>query len=333
MKLLVIYGTRPEYLKLKNIIEQHDNCKTLHVRQHTDIINFKSSDFNIIIPESDSNRLDFIFQSIFSNIGSIIENFDAILIQGDTATVAACALAAFHHKKTIIHLEAGLRTYDLDNPYPEEGYRQIVSRLANIHLCPTKLSAENLIKENISSDKIYIVGNTSLDNLITIKDNCSYGDSVLITLHRNENVKIIDKWFEAFKNISEKFQNIDFIFPCHPNPRIKYNTHLLGSKIKVIPALEHNLLISILKDCKFIITDSGGLQEESSFLGKKCIVCRKTTERPEGIYSGHSTLCEDPKFLEKQVDKIINNFIIKTKCPYGDGQSSSKIVNDILNKL
>ena len=148
MKILAIYGTRPEYLKIKPIIEKSKGTiKTCFIKQHTNIIDFGKSDFSIEIENTCKNRLNSIFSQIFLKTETYFSEFDCILIQGDTATVAASALVAYHLKKKIIYLESGLRTYDLKNPYPEEGYRQMVSRIADINLCPTKLSAKNLKKE------------------------------------------------------------------------------------------------------------------------------------------------------------------------------------------
>jgi UDP-N-acetylglucosamine 2-epimerase (non-hydrolysing) len=331
MKILAIFGTRPEFLKIKPVITASNNqIKTLFVKQHTDIIDFGDNDFSVDIENNCLNRLNSIFEQIFKKTESIISQFDAILIQGDTATVAATAMVAYHLKKKIIYLESGLRTYDLENPFPEEGYRQIVSRIADINLCPTKLSAKNLKKERIKG-QIHIVGNTSLDNLIKYKNNSSYSNKILITLHRNENLPIIKDWLSEIDKIAEKNKGIEFIYPIHPNPIIK--TEANNCKyIKKIDPLQHSELICILKDCKFVITDSGGIQEEACFFNKKIIVCRKTTERPEGIYSGHIYLCQKPEDLQYHFLKINNNFLISKKCPYGNGKSAKKILTILSNE-
>lgn len=331
MKILAIFGTRPEFLKIKPLIQASKNkIKTLFIKQHTDIINFGNHDYEIEIKNTCYNRLNSIFEQIFKNSEEIISQFDYILIQGDTATVAATALVAYHLKKKIIYLESGLRTYDLENPFPEEGYRQMVSRIADINLCPTKLSAKNLKKEKVKG-AIYITGNTSLDNLIEYKNNTSYQNKILITLHRNENLPIIKFWLSEIDKIAEKYKDIEFIFPVHPNPKIKAEAENC-KYIKKIDPLQHNELLNILKDCKFVITDSGGIQEEACFLNKKIIVCRKTTERPEGVYSGHIYICEKPESLKHHFLKINNDFLISKKCPYGNGKSSEKILKILSNE-
>jgi UDP-N-acetylglucosamine 2-epimerase (non-hydrolysing) len=327
--ILVIYGTRPEFLKVKPILNNRNslNIKSIHIKQHSDIIDFGNPDFILKLETLCENRLDNIFSEIILKLSHFIKDFDAILVQGDTATVAASALCAFNNKKKIIYLESGLRSFDFKNPYPEEGYRQMVSRIADINLCPTELSKLNLQNENIKSS-IYVVGNTCLDNLINIKNNTNYLDKVLITLHRNENLHIIDEWLNQIDRIASIYKDIEFIFPCHPNPKILKASENL-KYIKVIKPLEHINLINTLKDCKLVISDSGGIQEEASFLNKKIIVCRKTTERPEGIETGHITLCKNPVDLYDIFNTIISDFKILKDCPYGDGLSSLRII-DIL---
>jgi len=324
MKILAIYGTRPEYLKLKPVVDKSkDAIKTCFIKQHTDIINFGKSDYTIDIDNICGNRLNSIFSQIFSKAEKYINEFEAVLIQGDTATVFASAMVAYHLRKKIIYLESGLRTYDLENPYPEEGYRQMISRIADINLCPTKLSAANLKKEKVKGE-IYIVGNTSLDNLIEFKKTTAYSNKVLVTLHRNENLNIINEWLFEIDEFASKNKELEFIFPVHPNPIIVEASKKLKS-IKICEPLQHNQLIDILKNVKFAITDSGGIQEEASFLNKRTIVCRKTTERPEGIKSGHLILCQKPKYFN-EIAKEVNSFYkINKKCPYGDGKSSDKI--------
>jgi UDP-N-acetylglucosamine 2-epimerase len=256
------------------------------------------------------------------------QNYDYVLVQGDTGSALGCALASYNRKIKLIHLEAGLRTYDLENPYPEEAYRQIISRISDINFCPTNLSFENLISEKVTG-KIFVVGNTVLDNIVDLKDKTNYGNDVLITLHRRENHDIMNKWFESLNKITEKYKELNFILPIHPNPNVQKYRHILNKNIKVVDPLTHNDLLNILVGCRFVITDSGGIQEEATFLNKKSIVCRKTTERPEGINTGHIILCDNPSDLILYVDNIVKDYNINTECPYGDGHSSEKILNII----
>ena len=322
MKILAIYGTRPEFLKIKPILAENKEIKSLFIKQHTDIINFGNYDYSLEIENSCQNRLNSIFEQIFLKAETIINQFDSIIVQGDTATVAATALLAYHLKKKIIYIEAGLRTYDLENPYPEEGYRQIVSRISDLNFCPTEVSQKNLKKE-LTKGESYIVGNTSLDNIKDVKT--SYKNQILITLHRNENLNTIDEWLKQLDKIASKNKNIEFLFPAHPNPKITEATKKV-KHIKVCKPLQHHELIDYLKDCLFVITDSGGIQEEACFLNKKIIVCRKTTERPEGIKTGHVKLCKKPTSLKNIFNKVYNQYQILKDCPYGDGSSAKKIV-------
>lgn len=330
MKILICYGTRPEYIKIKPLLKESSKYDTLFITQHKDTIKDHNPSYIIEIKEDfNRNRLNSIFAQIFEKSEEILKNYSHILIQGDTATVAAISISAFNLKKQVIHLEAGLRSFDLENPYPEEAYRQIVSRITSINLCPTKLSKQNLINEKVNG-KIYVVGNTVLDNILHLKKETNYLDKVLITLHRNENLPIIKDWFNEIEKLAKKFQNIEFILPIHPNPIIKEAAKIF-KYVKIIDPLNHEDLLQILKDSKCIISDSGGIQEEGSLLNKKIIVCRKTTERPEGIESGHLKLCNSPEKLNKIFEKIIKNYKINCACPYGNGSSARKIAK-ILKK-
>ena len=329
MKILICLGTRPEWLKIKPIVEKLNvsDYKLLFTGQHLDLLtdidfNYK---FNI---DTGKNRLDDIISTCLLQFPE--DDFDYVLVQGDTASAFACAIAGFNRKIKIIHLESGLRTYDQLNPYPEESYRQMISRISDINFCPTELSKENLINEKVSGIN-YVVGNTVLDNLLNYKEKTYYGNDVLVTLHRRENHEIMDKWFESLNKVCEENQDLNFILPIHPNPNVQKYKELLNKKIKVVDPMSHNELIETLIGCKFVITDSGGIQEESSFLNKKSIVCRKTTERPEGITTGHLLLCGNPEDLPTFVYNLNKDFYINNGCPYGDGNSSIKILNILKN--
>lgn len=324
--ILVCFGTRPEYLKVKSVIKElGNNCQVLFTGQHPDLLKEIKCDHNIKINEISNNRLDNILLNCMSNFPD--GDFDGVIVQGDTASAFGCALAAFHRKIKIYYVEAGLRSYDLENPYPEEAYRQMITRIADINFAPTKLSAKNLLNEKISGD-IHVVGNTVLDNLIDLKKNIKYGNKILITLHRNENLELIPKWFTELNTLAVENPDLEFILPIHPNPKIQQHKYLL-TNINVIDPLSHDKLIQHIQDCKFIISDSGGLQEEGSFFNKKVIVCRKTTERPEGLKTGHLKLCMSPNDLKDIFYDFLQNYKINKKCPYGDGTSSKKIKNII----
>lgn len=320
--MLICFGTRPEYIKIKSLIANMQNIKTCFTGQHVDLLKNVNVDYKINIDNDEcENRLNNIICEIMKH-SEIFNNIEYVMVQGDTTTACAIALSAFNHKKKVIHLEAGLRSNNLKDPFPEELNRQILSRIADIHLCPTEGNKNNLLKENIK-ENIYVVGNTGLDNIS--KDNCVYGNHVLITLHRRDNHDNMDKWFEQLEKIATKYEDIEFLIPLHPNPNVQKHKNIF-KKVVVVEPMEHNELIEYIKKCKFVISDSGGLQEECSYLNKKIIVCRKTTERPESVGT-HSVMCESPELLDKIVTNINENYEIDAICPYGDGNSWKYIIN------
>jgi UDP-N-acetylglucosamine 2-epimerase (non-hydrolysing) len=318
--ILLCFGTRPEWLKIKPLIKVLDNYQLLFTGQHPDLLKDLKVDHKITIKDN-PNRLDQLISDCLLQFPK--DNFDSVLVQGDTASAFACAIAAFNRKKKIYYLEAGLRSYNLDHPYPEEGYRQMVARLADVNLCPTELSKQNLIDEKVQGE-CHVVGNTVLDNLLPYKDKCEYTNKVLVTLHRRENHHQMNQWFTEVNNLAKNNPDLEFILPIHPNPNVQKHKHLL-TNINVVEPLSHPELLDILVKCKLVISDSGGLQEEGSFFNKKVIVCRETTERPEAIETGHLYLCPSPLGLESKFEDLINDYYIDSTCPYGDGQSSLKI--------
>lgn len=318
-ELLICFGTRPEWLKVKPLLKEIDNYKLLFTGQHSDLLKDIKVDYRIEIGDK-TNRLDQIISDCLMQFPE--GDFD-VLVHGDTVSAFACALAAFSRKLKIIHLEAGLRSYDLKQPYPEEGYRQMISRIADINFPPTSISAQNLFNEK-TDGMSYVVGNSVLDNLIEYKDQCEYTDKVLVTLHRWENHHWMDEWFKELNEVAKKYSNLEFTIPLHHNPAVRKHKHLL-TDVNIVPALPHNEMLELMSKCKFIISDSGGLQEEGAFLNKKVIVCRDVTERPEGIYTGHLTLCKQPSDLMRVVDEINRNYIIKKDSPYGKGDTAKRV--------
>lgn len=320
MKILICFGTRPEWLKVKPLLKVLDNYQLLFTGQHVDLLKDVSTHYKIKINKN-KNRLDQLISDCLLQFPD--GDFDSILVQGDTASAFACALAAFHRKKKIYYLEAGLRSYDLEHPYPEEGYRQMISRISDVNLCPTALSKGNLLNELASGDS-HVVGNTVLDNLLPYKEKCEYGNKVLVTLHRRENHEHMSEWFKSVDDLAKENSELEFILPLHPSPNVQRHKDLL-KHINVVDPLPHPMLLDILVQCKLVISDSGGLQEEASFFNKKIIVCRQTTERPEGKRSGHLIICKSPQELCRIFYNLEDNYKIEEKCPYGDGESSIKV--------
>ena len=329
MPILLCYGTRPEYIKLKPIIKE---CKarsisyrTLYIGQHCNLEVTEPADHVLSVSYAD-NRLDAIVSSIGAMTDQIFNGISHVIVQGDTATAFTCALAAFHRNKILLHLEAGLRTYDLKRPYPEEAYRQMISRIATINLCPTQRAATNLRNE-----KIYalapVIGNTALDNLRDLS--VTYGDEVLITMHRRENLQHIEAWFKAFENLALAYPELKFILPAHHNPSVTKHVSILR-KVHAVDPLPHDDCLALLARCKLVITDSGGIQEEASFLKKTAIVCRASTERVEGIDT-HAFLCPSPRQLHELFSAKLQYRVVLPS-PYGDGFAASKLLDLLYNE-
>lgn len=329
----IYYGTRPEYIKVyplyKQIKEMGLSVELVKVIQHTDLISTFYCDRSVKLfnNEGYSNRLSSVISSILSD-DSIGVATKLVVVQGDTATAFAVALNAFNRKIPIAHIEAGLRTYDVENPFPEEAYRRFISVVASYHFCVSDSGLQNLDRERIEGKK-YVVGNTVLDSLLEHRDGIAYGNKVLVTLHRRENKEHMRKWFETIEVIAQDKEHLEFILPLHPSPDAQIHKSVF-SAVKVIDPLSHEQMIELLKECKFAITDSGGIQEESSFLKKKSIVCRKKTEREDGL-GVFSVLCQTPQQLKTLVEQLDNDPVVDAECPYGDGHSVIKIV-ELLSK-
>jgi UDP-N-acetylglucosamine 2-epimerase (non-hydrolysing) len=327
--ILLTYGTRPEYIKVKPLIDilklNLIPFKTLFTGQHKDIVTIQA-DYNLEMIDYGGNRLDSVIKNCLSIPNEYFENVTHVLVQGDTTSVLGIALTAYHRRIKIIHLEAGLRTYDMDNPFPEEANRQLVSKIADIHLCPTESNRKNLTNELIGGIKV-VVGNTGLDNLVHLRDKCEYTNKVLVTLHRRENHDKIDEWFTQVDELAKDNPHLEFILPIHPNPNVIKHKDLL-KHVLVINPLKHNELLDLLIKTRLVITDSGGLQEECSFFKKKCLVCRKITERPESVGTS-SFLINEPSNLSNIFYEHIKNYEINNECPFGDGYSSQRIAGFI----
>jgi UDP-N-acetylglucosamine 2-epimerase (non-hydrolysing) len=328
-KILICFGTRPEWLKVKSLVELLDKSQynLLFTGQHPDLLKNINVDFKINMSQS-NNRLDQIISDCMLQFP--IGDFDSVLVQGDTGSAFGCALAAYNRKLKIYYLEAGLRSYNLDHPYPEEAYRQMIARISDVNFCPTELSKQNLLNEK-ANGKCYVVGNTVLDNLINYKSKSEYTNKILVTMHRRENHHWMNQWFIEINRLARENPHLEFILPIHPNPNVQKHKHLLND-VTVINPLTHPELLDILTKCRLVISDSGGLQEEGSFFNKKVIVCRTTTERPEAIETGHLHICKSPNDLKSKFGELIDNYYIDTKCPYGEGNTANLVYKILKNE-
>ena len=269
-------------------------------------------------------------------------------------TVLCGALISFYHKIPVYHVEAGLRSYDIFEPFPEEVMRQMTSRVASIHFAPTEVNRQALLKENIDDEKIHIVGNTVIDALFCLSDeviekSCNFFKDkgitiddklVLITAHRRENHgERIDRILDAIEYLAKEYSDHTFVIPVHPNPNVKNKIHSrLESydNIKLLTPLDYPYLVYLMKHAKLILTDSGGIQEEAPSFSCPTLVMRYETERKEGIEAGVSTLvgADYDKIVKMSSDilsKPMNETRLKAKNPYGDGTASKQIEQIIRN--
>jgi UDP-N-acetylglucosamine 2-epimerase (non-hydrolysing) len=330
MRILVAYGTRPECIKIKPLLKAFDKCsisyKTVKVKQHTTLLDSDVvADQSVEIYEDkycSYNRLDSITKSVLTAF-HIFEDVTHVLVQGDTTAAMSVALAAFHKGLPVMHLEAGLRTYDKDSPFPEEINRRIISSLASIHFCPTKGDKINLIKEGLREDLIYVTGNTVIDNICDIIPPPHSNKEVLITMHRRENHKGIEEWFSAIESLAAQYPEYEFIFPMHPNPNIQKHKKLFNA-VNVCSPLEYKEMRVRLAACSCVISDSGGIQEECNYFKKICYVCRTSTERacPTNV------MCKSPSALKKSFVPS-RTFSTNDECSFGDGHAAEKIAKII----
>ena len=325
--ILITYGTRPEYIKIKPLInemlKQNVPFKTLFTGQHKDLVIDKAT-YNVYMVNNTNNRLDNIINNCTMLPDEWFNDIKYILVQGDTTSVLGLSLSAFNRKIKVIHLEAGLRTYDNNNPYPEELNRSCISKIATIHFCPTSINYDNLKREHVFGN-INIVGNTSIDAILPYKDKVTTGGGCLITLHRRENQSSMTQWLLALNQLAIKHHPMVFTFIAHPNFKIDNQQDI--KNLYVITAVPHDKMLDLLVKTDIIISDSGGIQEESSFLHKPVIVCRKETERQEAIGTT-SFMCSEPEYLP-EVFEFVQSTKLKPfheKCPFGDGHAAEKIV-------
>lgn len=322
--ILLSYGTRPEWIKIQPVLEKLTiPHKVVFTGQHEDIAVGKY-DERLHFPECE-NRLDSAFAAVAAS-KNIFDDVNYVLVQGDTASALAMAMGAYHRRIKVIHLEAGLRSYNLDHPYPEEFYRKTITSIAYGHICPTIYNAKNIEKERgHGSDKdlqVFVTGNTVCDNLTDLTP--EYGSEILITLHRRENHARLEEWFVALDALAATNPDLTFTLPLHPNPNVQKHKDVLKS-VNVVEPMPYEEFITRLSKCKFVISDSGGIQEESSFLRKKCIVCREHTERAEGL-GAFARLCGSPEGLPFAFESVNRDYEVgELACPYGDGEASGRV--------
>lgn len=352
--ILTIIGTRPEVIKLAPVLWALNQNKNFRSRvcithQHTNLLDPFLSHLNISVDHELNNPTQerSLCQSM-SDILKKLENIladakpDVVLVQGDTTTAFAGALAAYYACIPVGHVEAGLRTRNLYSPWPEEGHRCLVDQLSTYFFAPTLQTLNNLISEGIHSDKVWVVGNTSIDaiRLVSKSDILNKNSSqqtVVVTVHRRENHgQPLKEICAALKHIAQMYSDLHIKFLLHPNPAIQGPINQILSKItniELVQPLDHMSFVRLLNECTFIISDSGGIQEEAPFLGKPVLIPRDTTERPEGIQAGTAMLVGTNKdSIISACQELLENpakldSMSKVHYPYGDGYAAERIVN------
>jgi len=334
----IVFGTRPEYLKVKPLFSAFQREAILfyiiQVNQHVDLLIEERNEPNFIylsLPDDTStSRLNMLASTIPKLVESTLKKCSSIIVQGDTATVFFTGVSAFHLKLPIYHLEAGLRTYDLNNPYPEEAYRSMLSRIATYHLCPDSEAKTALSRENVTKE-IHVVGNTILDLVRSYNFTPQIGTTVLITVHRRENWDSMEQIVKSIAELAKQRPDLQFKWIQHMNPCLqKIVTETFTSEgwpdsIQVSAALDHKELCKIITESYCIITDSGGIQEEASFLGKTCFVLRKKTER-SSIPAEYIHLIQRSEDLLTEFQK--KTIVLLSSCKvYGDGFATDRIID------
>ncbi len=365
IKVMTVFGTRPEAIKmapLVKVLEKRENIKSIVcvTAQHRQMLD-QVLEFFEITPDYDLNimksgqTLSDITSRVMKGIEETIKEAkpDIVLVHGDTSTTFAGALGAFYCQTKVGHVEAGLRTYDKYSPFPEEMNRVLTTHLADIYFAPTNNNKDNLLKENVNPDLIYITGNTVIDAIkTTVSDNFEFSDEtlknidyenkrvILVTAHRRENLgKPLENICRAVLAVAEEFSDVEVVYPVHLNPAVRNTAfEILGNheRIHLIDPLDVTELHNLMNKAYLVMTDSGGLQEEAPSLGKPVLVLRNETERPEAVEAGTVKIAGVDENVIKNLafsllsDKNEYEKMSKAANPYGDGLASERIADAIL---
>ena len=373
VKILAVFGTRPEAIKMAPVICALDDsfdvkiCVTAQHRQMLDQVLelFEiTPDYDLDIMQPGQDLFD-ITSNVLLGVKKVlqIEEPDVVLVHGDTTTSMATAMAAFYLKIPVGHVEAGLRTYDINSPFPEELNRQITSRIATLHFAPTKISRQNLLDEKVPDSQIYVTGNTVIDALLSMVEKArivDFSDTlskrmpflkqeksgmpriILVTGHRRENFGLgFEEICHALSVVANENPDIHIIYPVHLNPNVREPVNRILSNLNnvhLIEPMEYLTFIKLMDLSYLILTDSGGIQEEAPSLGKPVLVMRDTTERPEAVESGTVKLVGTNKNdIVKMVNRLLtdSNFYMqmsKAHNPYGDGKAGGIICDILVNR-
>lgn len=355
-KIMLAFGTRPEAIKMCPLVKELQKDKNLKIvvcvsGQHRDMVNSVlktfsvSPDYNLDIMKENQTLFD-ITANVLEKIQCVLkkEKPDLVVVHGDTSTAFTTALASFYMKIPVAHVEAGLRTYNAFNPYPEEFNRRSISVIAEYHFAPTDEARKNLLKEGISCKKIYVTGNTVIDSfrytvsenywheLMDWVENCRF---IMVTAHRRENVgERMRGMFRAIRRVADINPDIKVIYPIHMNPRIRALGEIEFAnckRIRLVDPLDVRDFHNLLSRCYAVVTDSGGIQEEAAYLGKPVLVMRDETERMEGVGSGNILLVgTEEEGIFKSFCRLLTDDELYKKMSipstvYGDGRASERI--------
>jgi UDP-N-acetylglucosamine 2-epimerase (non-hydrolysing) len=361
-RILLVIGTRPETIKMAPVyhaLKQEAWCETVvcSTGQHRHLLDQMTAffevqtdlDLEVMAPGQD---LFDVTSQVLLKMRGVLQDVkpDLLLVQGDTTTVMASAMAAFYSGIPVGHVEAGLRTWNMANPFPEEFNRIATDAISTIHFAPTALAKETLLKNQVSEDSIHVTGNTVIDALsytlnklegdpFAALDLSSMGRVILLTTHRRESFgEPMRRVFNAVKKITNAYPDVHFVYPAHPNPCVQeaIAEHLQGTqRVSILEPQPYPEFVKLLRDCHMVLTDSGGVQEEAPSLGKPVLVLRETTERPEGISAGTAMLVgTDPERIVAETARLLDDEaaygqMAQAVTPYGDGQSTQRIVKAI----
>lgn len=367
MKVLSVFGTRPEAIKMAPLVKKLKETDGIEsvlcvTAQHREMLDQVLELFDLV-PDYDLNimkpnqTISMITTNVLLGLDEIFEKEkpDIVLVHGDTTTTFAAALSAFYHQASVGHVEAGLRTYDKYSPFPEEINRVLTGHIADIHFAPTERNKENLLREGIGEENIFITGNTVIDALLEVAGKpYEFEDETLknldfenkrvitVTCHRRENLgENMENIFGAIRQIGDEFDDVEIVYPVHMNPKVREIAGRIldgADNIHLIEPLQYQPFVNLQAKSYLIITDSGGMQEEAPSLGKPVLVVRKETERPEAVAAGTVKLAGvDRDTIYKMTKELLTDKAAYDKMahaanPYGDGHACEKIIEILRNR-
>ena len=367
MKVLSVFGTRPEAIKMAPLVKKLKETDGIEsvlcvTAQHREMLDQVLELFDLV-PDYDLNimkpnqTISMITTNVLLGLDEIFEKEkpNIVLVHGDTTTTFAAALSAFYHQASVGHVEAGLRTYDKYSPFPEEINRVLTGHIADIHFAPTERNRENLLREGIGEENIFITGNTVIDALLEVAGKpYEFGDETLknldfenkrvitVTCHRRENLgENMENIFGAIRQIGDEFDDVEIVYPVHMNPKVREIAGRIldgADNIHLIEPLQYQPFVNLQAKSYLIITDSGGMQEEAPSLGKPVLVVRKETERPEAVAAGTVKLAGvDRDTIYKMTKELLTDRAAYDKMahaanPYGDGHACEKIIEILRNR-